>query len=88
MADSRLREVLDELTGRWRDRGAPAPLGLLAGAWPSPLDRSEEWHRLWQVLRDINALAPGLLTPGERELHGEAQRLVNRALRAVGGGPT
>ena len=85
MTDSRLGHILEELAGRWRDRGAGAPLGILLAAWPSPLDQSADWHRLWQALRDVNALATGTLTPDEQDLHGEAQRLVNRALRAVGG---
>jgi hypothetical protein len=87
MEQSRLVQILEELTDRWCERRALRPLALLLPAWPSPLAHTDQWHELWRALRNVNGLPPEALTAEEQELHGEAQRLVNRALRAVGQHP-
>jgi hypothetical protein len=84
---SRLQQVLDELADRWRERRALRPLDILLRAWPSPLVHSDQWHELSRAMQDLTALEPDALTPEEQELHGEAKRLVNGALRALGHRP-
>ena len=87
MEHSRLAEILDTLIEGWCSRRALAPLRCLLPSWPGPLLHSDQWHELWQALQNIRGLGPDALTLEERELHAEAMRLVNGALRAVGQSP-
>jgi hypothetical protein len=84
---SRLHQILDELTDRWSERRAHRPLALLRQAWPSPQAHTDQWHELARAVRSVTALEPAELTPTEQELHAEARRLVNGALRALGQRP-
>jgi hypothetical protein len=87
MEQSRLAEILDTLVDRWCSRRALAPLRCLLQSWPGPLLHSDQWQELWQALQNIRGLGPDVLTAEERDLHAEAVRLVNGALRAVGQRP-
>ena len=85
---SRLQQILDELTDRWGERQADRPLAILRRAWPSPLVHTDQWHELARAVQSITGLEGDALTPAEQELHAEARRLLNSALRALGQGPT
>ena len=85
---SRLQQILDELIDRWSERQADRPLAILGRAWPSPLVHTDQWHDLARAVQSITGLEPEALTPTEQELHAEARRLLNSALRALGQRPT
>lgn len=80
---SRLDELLDGLAAGWEQHGAAGPLAILLKGWPNQRTNAADWKRLWQALDDLQR--SGETESADLEAIAEARRIVNSALRAVGG---
>ena len=88
---SELGPIIQSLVESLCDRRAIGPIRLLAAGWPMIMCTSDEWHALWEALRNLRGVASPELTSHERELVDTAYRMVDRSIRASGqvpGGPS
>ena len=77
MADTAdLFSDLDTLIDEWCERRALNPLRGLLPAYPILMGTSDEWHNLYNALRDISASY-------RDELKGDETKRLNRAVVAI-----
>lgn len=60
-----LRKKLDALIDGWCERRAIRPLQLLLRAYPGPIVHTDQFHDLFDALKDVKGLSRSDLTPGE-----------------------
>jgi len=83
--------IMQALTEKLCDRRGLGPLRYLLEGWPPGMATTEEWHHLWQALRNLRGVAAPQLTPDEAALVDQAYRIVDRSLRTASqdpGGPS
>ena len=77
MADTTdLFSDLDTLIDEWCERRALNPLRSLLPAYPILMGTSDEWHNLYNALRDISA-------SNRDKLKGDERERLNRAVVAI-----
>lgn len=77
MADTTdLFSDLDTLIDEWCERRALNPLRILLPAYPILMGTSDEWHNLYNALRDIS-------TSNGDKLKGDERERLNRVVVAI-----
>ena len=73
---------LDTLIDQWCERRALNPLRYLLPAYPLHMGTSDEWHELYNALRDIRSSCRDELKVEETEKLGRAIVTIQRMLDA------
>ena len=75
-----LFSILDGLVDGWCERRALKPLRFILQAYPLASGLSDEWHQLFDALKDIRALCRDELDAGEKERLNQAITGIQNAL--------
>ena len=76
----RLFEILDSLLDRWCEQRAFRPLKRILDAYPMRPVLTDEWARVYQMIRNLKGLGPDL-PPDEMALVAEAHALIYQLLK-------
>ena len=79
--------LLEDLVDGWCARRALDPLRRLLPGYPMHMGLSDEWHLLWNALRNVKGLPDPILQDGERRKVEEALRIIERAMGKAGQAP-